>query len=60
MRPKSLISAEAKKSPIKDILNYLRDIQRFIAYFASMIGLSLFYDIKCSALHNYICDDHIQ
>ena len=33
MQPKSLISAEAKKSPIKDVLNYLNDIQQFIAYF---------------------------
>ena len=33
MQPKSLISAEAKKSPIKDVLNYLNDIQYFIAYF---------------------------
>ena len=32
--PKSLISAEAKKSPIRDVLNYLNDmIQYFIAYF---------------------------
>ena len=35
MQPKSLIPAEAKKSPIKDVLNYLNDI------FTSMIGLSL-------------------
>ena len=27
VRPKALISAEAKKSPIKDISNYLNDIQ---------------------------------
>ena len=27
VQPKSLISAEAKKSPIKDVLNYLNDIQ---------------------------------
>ena len=33
MRPKALISAEAKKSPIKDVSNYLNDIQQFIAYF---------------------------
>ena len=30
VQPKSLISSEAKKSPIKDILNYLNE---FIAYF---------------------------
>ena len=30
VRPKALISAEAKKSPIKDVSNYLNDI---IAYF---------------------------
>ena len=27
MQPKGLISAEAKKSPIKDVSNYLNDIQ---------------------------------
>ena len=27
VRPKALISAEAKKSPIKDASNYLNDIQ---------------------------------
>ena len=27
VRPKALISAEAKKSPIKDISNYLNEIQ---------------------------------
>ena len=27
VRPKALISAEAKKSPIKDVSNYLNDIQ---------------------------------
>ena len=26
VRPKALISAEAKKSPIKDVSNYLNDI----------------------------------
>ena len=33
VRPKSLISAEAKKLSIKDVLNYLNDTQQFIAYF---------------------------
>ena len=33
MQSKSLISVEAKKSPIKDVLKYLNEIQYFIAYF---------------------------
>ena len=35
VRPKALISAGAKKSPVRDVLNYLNDIQHI---FTRMIG----------------------
>ena len=33
LRPKALISAEAKKSPIKVVSNYLNEIQEFYSIF---------------------------
>ena len=33
VRPKTLISVEAKKLLIKNLFHYLNDIQQFIAYF---------------------------
>ena len=45
MQPKALISAEAKKSPIKDVSNYLNYMQYFItslvlSFFVPKLSLS--------------------
>ena len=62
VRPKTLISFEAKKLLIKNLFHYLNDIQQFIAYFHNydwlchlatkllLIGLALFLYPRCFCL----------
>ena len=42
MQPIALISAEAKKSPIKDISNYMNDIQAYFHKYDWLCHLTIF------------------
>ena len=61
VRPKTLISAEVKKLPIKNLYNYLNDMQQFIAYFHNYDWLChmatyvyIWYRLALSPGHLYI------